>query len=119
MAGGSSINVLEQFELHPVLGGLGEALSLSQAPVFMAVACVIVLAFLHFGMKPAAVVPGRLQAAAEICYEFIHNLAVDTIDPLKRGRVILAKPRKGVAPISCAASSSERGSRRNRAMTLL
>lgn len=79
MAGGSSINVLEQFELHPVLGGLGEALSFSQAPVFMAVACVLVLAFLHFGMKPAAVVPGRLQAAAEICYEFIHNLAVDTI----------------------------------------
>lgn len=81
MAGGSSINVLEQFELHPVLGGLGEALRLSQAPVYMAVACVLVLAFLYFGMKSAAVVPGRLQAAAEICYEFIHNLAVDTIGP--------------------------------------
>ncbi|NHN87536.1 F0F1 ATP synthase subunit A [Acetobacter conturbans] len=81
MAGGSSINVLEQFELHPIFGGLGEALRFSQAPVFMVVACLIVLAFLHFGMKPAAVVPGRLQAAAEICYEFIHNLAVDTIGP--------------------------------------
>lgn len=81
MAGGSSIDVLGQFELHPVLGGLGEALRLSQSPVYMVVACGLVLAFLYFGMKPAAVVPGRFQAAAEICYEFVHNLAVDTIGP--------------------------------------
>ncbi|GAB3587065.1 MULTISPECIES: F0F1 ATP synthase subunit A [Acetobacter] len=79
MAGGSSINVLEQFELHPVLGSLGEALRLSQSPIYMVVAVCLVLAFLYLGMKPAAVVPGRLQAAAEVCYEFIHTMAVDTI----------------------------------------
>lgn len=81
MASGSGIDVLGQFELHPVLGGLGEALRFSQSPVYMIIACAIVLGFLAYGMKPAAVVPGRLQAAAEICYEFIHNLAVDTIGP--------------------------------------
>ncbi|NHO33195.1 F0F1 ATP synthase subunit A [Acetobacter fallax] len=81
MASGSSIDVLGQFELHPVLGGLGEALRLSQSPVYMVIACALVLAFLFYGMKPASVVPGRLQAAAEICYEFVRNLAVDTIGP--------------------------------------
>ncbi len=81
MASGSSIDVLGQFELHPVLGGLGEAIRLSQSPVYMVIACALVLAFLFYGMKPAAVVPGRLQAAAEICYEFVRNLAVDTIGP--------------------------------------
>jgi F-type H+-transporting ATPase subunit a len=81
VAGGSSINVLEQFELHPVLGSLGEALRLSQSPIYMVVAVCLVLAFLYLGMKPAAVVPGRLQAAAEVCYEFIHTMAVDTIGP--------------------------------------
>ncbi|NHN85850.1 F0F1 ATP synthase subunit A [Acetobacter musti] len=81
MASGSSIDVLGQFELHPVLGGLGEAVRLSQSPVYMVIACALVLAFLFYGMKPAAVVPGRLQAAAEICYEFVRNLAVDTIGP--------------------------------------
>ncbi|GBR10988.1 F0F1 ATP synthase subunit A [Acetobacter oeni] len=81
MASGSSIDVLGQFELHPVLGGLGEAIRLSQSPVYMVIACALVLAFMFYGMKPASVVPGRFQAAAEICYEFVRNLAVDTIGP--------------------------------------
>ncbi|MDG6093821.1 F0F1 ATP synthase subunit A [Acetobacter sp. AN02] len=81
MAGESSIDVLGQFELHPIMGGLGSALRLSQSPVYMAVAACLVLVFLYFGMKPAAVVPGRLQAAAELSYKFIHNMAVDTIGP--------------------------------------
>lgn len=81
MAGGSSIDVLGQFELHPVLGGLGDALRFSQSPLYMIVAVCLVLAFLYFGMRPAAVVPGRFQAAAEVCYEFIRNMAVDTIGP--------------------------------------
>ncbi|MCX2561560.1 F0F1 ATP synthase subunit A [Acetobacter farinalis] len=81
MAGGSSIDVLGQFELRPVLGGLGEALRFSQSPLYMILAACLVLAFLYFGMRPAAVVPGRFQAAAEVCYEFIRSMAVDTIGP--------------------------------------
>ncbi len=79
MASGSTIDALGQFELHPIFGSFGEALSLSQSPLFMVIASVIVLAFLYLGMRPASVVPGRLQAAAEMSYDFIHNLAVDTI----------------------------------------
>ena len=79
MAAGSSIDALGQFELHPVLGVLGESLRFSQSPMMMIVASIVVLAFLYLGMRPAAVVPGRLQAAAEMCYDFIYNMAVDTI----------------------------------------
>ncbi len=81
MAAGSSIDALGQFELHPVMGVIGESLRFSQSPMMMIVAAILVLAFLYVGMRPAAVVPGRLQAAAEMCYDFIHNMAVDTIGP--------------------------------------
>nr|WP_228121485.1 F0F1 ATP synthase subunit A [Gluconobacter cerevisiae] len=79
VAAGSTIDALGQFELHPVLGHLGEALRFSQSPLFMLIAVAVVLVFLYVGMRPAAVVPGRLQAAAEISYDFVHDLAVSTI----------------------------------------
>ncbi|EHH67788.1 F0F1 ATP synthase subunit A [Gluconobacter morbifer] len=79
MAAGSTIDALGQFELHPVFGSVGEALRFSQSPLFMIIAVVLVLAFLYIGMRPAAVVPGRLQAAAEIGYDFVRDLAVGTM----------------------------------------
>ncbi|MCX8666759.1 F0F1 ATP synthase subunit A [Acetobacteraceae bacterium B3987] len=79
MASGSTIDALGQFELHPIFGSFGEALCFSQAPLYMVISVAVVLAFLYVGMKPKAVVPGRLQAAAEVSYEFVHGLAVDTI----------------------------------------
>ncbi|AQS88562.1 ATP synthase F0F1 subunit alpha [Neoasaia chiangmaiensis NBRC 101099] len=79
MAAGSTIDALGQFELHPILGQVGEVLHFSQSPAFMIVAVVLVLGFLYLGMRPAAVVPGRLQAAAEMGYDFIHDMAVDTM----------------------------------------
>ncbi|GBR05015.1 F0F1 ATP synthase subunit A [Gluconacetobacter sp. 1b LMG 1731] len=114
MAAGSTIDALGQFELHPVLGGLGEALRFSQSPLMMIVASVAVLAFLYVGMRPKAVVPGRLQAAAEICYDFIHNMAVDTIGPEGRAFFpfvftlfffILAGNYLGLLPFSFAFTS--------------
>ncbi|MCX5616385.1 F0F1 ATP synthase subunit A [Bombella sp. TMW 2.2559] len=79
MASGSTIDALGQFELHPIFGSFGEALRFSQAPLYMVISSAVVLAFLYVGMKPKAVVPGRLQAAAEVSYDFVHGLAVDTI----------------------------------------
>ncbi|GAA4503370.1 F0F1 ATP synthase subunit A [Gluconacetobacter tumulicola] len=114
MAAGSTIDALGQFELHPVLGGLGEALRFSQSPLMMIVASVAVLAFLYVGMRPKAVVPGRLQAAAEICYDFIYNMAVDTIGPEGRAFFpfvftlfffILAGNYLGLLPFSFAFTS--------------
>jgi len=72
---------LEQFELHPVLGAMGGSVNFTQSNAMMVIACGLILALLHFGAKPRAVVPGRLQAAAEMAYDFVYNLAIDQIGP--------------------------------------
>lgn len=79
MAGGHSIDALGQFELHPVLGSLGASLRFSQSSLMMVIAAVLVLALLYVGMRPRALVPGRLQAAAEILYDFIYTMAMEQI----------------------------------------
>jgi F-type H+-transporting ATPase subunit a len=73
------IEPLEQFTLHPVLGGLG--VNFTQANLMMVIGAVLVMALLYYGAKPRAVVPGRLQAAAELSHDFIYRMAVDQIGP--------------------------------------
>ncbi len=77
--GSSSIDALGQFQLHPVLGILGASVNFTQANLMMAVAGLCVLGLLYAGMKPRAMVPGRLQAAAEMGYETIMNMCVESI----------------------------------------
>ena len=79
MAGGHSIDALGQFELHPVLGSLGASLRFSQSNLLMVIAAAIILIVLYVGMRPRAIVPGRMQAAAELLYDFIHTMALDQI----------------------------------------
>lgn len=79
MAGGHSIDALGQFELHPVLGSLGTSLHFSQSNLVMVIAAALILALLYVGMRPRALVPGRLQAAAEIMYDFIYTMATEQI----------------------------------------
>lgn len=79
MAGATHINPLEQFELQPALGVFGHSVNFTQANLFMLIAAGLMLALLYVGMKPKAVVPGRLQALAELCYQSIMTMTVDTI----------------------------------------
>ncbi len=83
MSAGGNIKIepLEQFVLHPGLGALGGSVNFTQSNVMMVIAVLLVLALLYYGSKPAAVVPGRLQAAAEMAYNFTHDMAVDQIGP--------------------------------------
>jgi F-type H+-transporting ATPase subunit a len=37
------------------------------------------VALLYYGSRPRAIVPGRLQAAAELCYDFVANMCSDQI----------------------------------------
>ncbi len=76
-----SIDALSQFELHPALGAVGAAVHFSQSNLMMIVAAVLTLALLAIGMRPRAMVPGRLQSAAEMIYEFVYNMCVETIGP--------------------------------------
>jgi F-type H+-transporting ATPase subunit a len=70
---------LEQFKLHPV-AGLG-AVNFTQANLVMVIGGLLVLALLIYGTRPRATVPGRLQALAEMLYEFVRNMAIDQIGP--------------------------------------
>ena len=79
MAGGHTIDALGQFELHPVLGSLGASLRFSQSNLMMVIAAALVLLLLYVGMRPRAIVPGRLQALVELGYDFIHGMATDQI----------------------------------------
>lgn len=77
--GSNSIDALGQFQLHPALGFLGESVNFTQSNLMMVVAGLAVLALLYIGMRPRAMVPGRLQAAAEMGYETILSMCVETI----------------------------------------
>jgi F-type H+-transporting ATPase subunit a len=76
---GGSIDALSQFKLEPVLGPLGTSLYFSQANLMMVVACVLVLGTLWLGMRPRALVPGRLQALAELAYEGVRSMCLESI----------------------------------------
>lgn len=77
----SKIDALHQFDLHTSFGAIGRSVNFTQANVMMLIGGALTLALLYYGMRPRAVVPGRLQSAAEIAYTSILSMATDTIGP--------------------------------------
>jgi F-type H+-transporting ATPase subunit a len=75
----SKIDALGQFELHTSLGAVGRSVNFTQSNLMMVVASALILMMLYVGMKPRAVVPGRLQSLAEIAYSGIMSMAVGSI----------------------------------------
>jgi F-type H+-transporting ATPase subunit a len=78
-AEGHAIDALGQFKLTPALGAIGASVNFTQSNLMMLVASGLILALLYFGAKPRAVVPGRLQALAEIAYTGISSMVTDQI----------------------------------------
>jgi len=78
---GGSIDALSQFKLEPVFGSFGSSLHFSQSNLMMVVACLVVLGTLWLGMRPRALVPGRLQSLAELSYDGVMSMCLDTIGP--------------------------------------
>ena len=74
-----TIDALGQFKLHHGWGLIGQSVNFTQANAWMVAGAVLTLALLVYGMKPRAVVPGRLQSAAEMAYDFIMNMCVAQI----------------------------------------
>lgn len=79
MAAEHTIDALGQFELGPVLGPIGASVGFSQSNLMMVIAAVLILGLLTVGMSAKAVVPGRLQAMAEMLYDFVHNMCIEQI----------------------------------------
>lgn len=81
VASGSSIDALSQFQLTPALGPIGASVNFTQGNLVMLVSCALVLGTLYYGMKPKAMIPGRLQALAELAYDGVLSMCVETIGP--------------------------------------
>jgi F-type H+-transporting ATPase subunit a len=62
-----------------VFGPLGGTLHFSNASLMMLVASVLTLLLIWVGMSPRAMIPGRLQSAAEMAYETVMTLCVEQI----------------------------------------
>ena len=72
---------LEQFVIKPIVPiHLGDVdLSFTNSAAWMVVATVAATAFLTFGARRRALVPGRWQVMAEMTYEFIANMIRDNV----------------------------------------
>jgi len=72
---------LEQFEIKPIIPlQLGNVdVSFTNSSLYMVLSVVLAASFLLFGMRRGTIVPGRLQCAVELSYEFVANLLRDTV----------------------------------------
>lgn len=81
MSDGASHSPLHQFELKVLqplsLGGYD--VSFTQSGLFMAIAAVVIIAFMSFGMRRAALVPGRLQSMVELSYLMVADMVRDNV----------------------------------------
>jgi F-type H+-transporting ATPase subunit a len=77
----SKIDALGQFQLHTSLGHVGASVNFTQSNLMMLVASALIIGLLYLGMRPRAVVPGRLQALAEIAYSGLMGMTTSTIGP--------------------------------------
>ncbi len=73
------IDALGQFNLHTSLGALGRSVNFANSNLMMLLAAASILALLYYGMRPRAVVPGRLQSMAEIAYTGLMGMTVGSI----------------------------------------
>ena len=73
------INALEQFDLHTVLGAVGRSVNFTQSNLLMLIGGALIVLLLVVGMRPRAIVPGRLQSVAEIAYEGLLGMTTTTI----------------------------------------
>ncbi len=74
-------NPLQQFEIKPIvpiqLGGVDA--SFTNSALMMVVTVTVVTLFLTMSMKGRALVPGRWQSMAELCYEFVASMVKDNV----------------------------------------
>lgn len=72
---------LQQFEIKPLaeltLGGMDVSFTNSSAWMFGAVACATLLTV--FAVNPRALVPGRMQLIAEMCYGMVAGMVRDNV----------------------------------------
>lgn len=77
----SVLDPIHQFEVQPLIplqiGGLD--ISFTNAALWMLISALCVSLLMIFGMRGRAVVPGRIQSIAELCYETVANMLRDNV----------------------------------------
>ena len=81
MAADSKIDALGQFGLSTSLGPIGRSVNFTNSNLWMLLSAALILGILIIGMRPRAVVPGRMQSLAEIAYSGIMSMTVNGIGP--------------------------------------
>lgn len=76
----NAIDPIHQFEIHPIvkIGAGNLDLSFTNSSLFMVVILAIVSLIMLWGTSSKAMVPGRLQALAEMAYEFVASTVRST-----------------------------------------
>lgn len=107
---------LEQFQIKPIvpLEVAGHDVSFTNSSAFMLLALFLIWAFMFFGTRKAALVPGRWQSAVEAVHEFVVGMVDENIGPNGRPYVpfifslfifILAANLIGLFPYSFTVTS--------------
>jgi F-type H+-transporting ATPase subunit a len=75
-AGGLTIDPMHQFQIQRLihLELFGIDFSFTNSALWMLIAVTLISVFLIYGMSERALVPGRMQSAAELSYEFVANM---------------------------------------------
>lgn len=81
-----SLDPLHQFQIKPYIPIeiAGYDLSFTNSSLFMVLAAAGTIAFMSAGINHRALIPGRLQSAAEMMYEFVANMLKDQTGPKGR-----------------------------------
>lgn len=78
--GGLVFHPFDQFEIKPLFGEIGDPVSwytISNATFWMAMAALCVIGLLVIGTRGRAVIPSRVQSAAELVYGFVYKMVED------------------------------------------
>ncbi|MEC7490305.1 MAG: F0F1 ATP synthase subunit A [Pseudomonadota bacterium] len=78
---GEKHSPLEQFEIKELVPVeiAGNDISFTNSALMMVIAVGLILLLMIVGTRKRAMIPGRLQALAELSYEFVANLIRDTV----------------------------------------
>jgi F-type H+-transporting ATPase subunit a len=76
-----TIDALSQFRLHTVFGAAGASVDFTQSNLMMLISAAVILLGLVWAVSGRARVPGRAQAAAEMAYEGVLAMCLDTMGP--------------------------------------
>lgn len=79
--GGGQHSPLAQFEIKELvpIEVAGNNISFSNSALMMVITITVIILLMMVGTRKRAMVPGRWQSLAELCYEFVANLIRDTV----------------------------------------